>query len=104
MCRWKQITEAEYDAALGELPPVIMTPSGFLQGECWYHTDDGIPMFSAYVTYKAHGFLNDVFAVSLEGMSIREFRKLNLRDVEYDVNYDSACRYYESLEGIYVDE
>jgi hypothetical protein len=81
---------------LGELPPAIMTPYGYLVGEPWYHNDDGQPVFSAYVEYKPYGIGPYKYAVSLEGVTVKQFRKLDIREVEYDVGYSLLVQHYES--------
>lgn len=98
---WSQITEREYEERLDMMPPVIQRPWGFLIGETWYYNEREQPVFAAYVEYKQFGFGERKYAVSLEGLTVSEFLKLNMRDVEYDLLYDDACKYYDTLESLH---
>jgi len=93
--RWQEVTHEYYNEQMAQAS--LIRPYGFLSSEPWYYTEDG-PIYAAFVAYKPFGFMDTVYTASLDGITIREFLKLDTRDVEYDVMYAHACEYYARLE------
>lgn len=66
---WSEVTEEQYDEALGCLPPVYQGNGGFLVGEpASHHAVSGAPLFQAYRVRDGKYF------ASSRAMSVKEFK------------------------------
>lgn len=81
MPNWTPCTADRYEEMLGVLPPAVWLDKGFLVGEPATHRPCGIgghfaPTFAAFAQDGRGSFYE-----ADEGMTVLEFRALDLRDV-----------------------